>query len=175
MNERSAPFLTNPFPHTPQSEAYIFEWAISPFVTILFKDRLLQRRRKEFFMKERNNLHLTFFVFFVEDDYDKKWLLHFQIVVRTCVRMATYDTFKTVGWIFNTFPHIDAFWRICSRGFFENIVTIEEIAQNEQFLLLPQCFPLLVVGFPFNYRDFPFLDKICSKSSAAVLSYGGKG
>ena len=32
-------------------------------------------------------------------------------------------------------------------GFFENIVTKEEIAQNEQFLLLPQCFPLLVTGY----------------------------
>ena len=44
-------------------------------------------------------------------------------------------------------------------GFFENIVTKEEVAQNEQFLLLPQCFPLLVKGYPFNYRDFLFLTK----------------
>ena len=36
-------------------------------------------------------------------------------------------------------------------GFFENIMTKEDIAQNEQFLLLPQCFPLLVIGYPFNY------------------------
>ena len=50
----------------------------------------------------------------------------------------------------------------------------EEIAQNEQFLLLPQCFPLLVICYPFNYRDFPFFDKICSKSSVAELSYEGK-
>ena len=57
----------------------------------------------------------------------------------------------------------------------ENIVTKEEIAQNEQFLLLPQCFPLLVIGYPFNYRDFLFFDKTCSKSSAAELLYEGKG
>ena len=38
-----------------------------------------------------------------------------------------------------------------------------------------QCFPLLVIGYPFSYRDFPFIDKICSKSSAAELSYEGKG
>ena len=30
-------------------------------------------------------------------------------------------------------------------------------------------------GYPFNYRDFLFFDKICSKSSAAELSYEGKG
>ena len=41
---------------------------------------------------------------------------------------------------FNPFPHIDAFWRLCSRRLFENIVTKEEIAQNVQFLLLSQCF-----------------------------------
>ena len=42
----------------------------------------------------------------------------------------------------NPFPHIDAFWRFCSRRLFEN-----------KFLLLPQCFPLLVIGYTFNYRD----------------------
>ena len=30
----------------------------------------------------------------------------------------------------NPFPHTDAFWRLCSRRIFENIVTKEEIAQN---------------------------------------------
>ena len=74
----------------------------------------------------------------------------------------------------NPFPRIDAFRRLCSRRLFKNIVTKEEIAQNEQFLLLTQCFPLLVIGYPFNYRDFSFLDKICLKSSAAELSYEGK-
>ena len=59
----------------------------------------------------------------------------------------------------------------------ENIVKKEEIAQNEQFLLLPQCFPLLVIGYTctFNYREFLFFDKICLKSSAAEFSYEGKG
>ena len=70
----------------------------------------------------------------------------------------------------NPFPHIVAFRRLL-----ENIVTKEEIAQNVQFLLLPPCFPLLVIGYPVNYRDFPSFDKICSKSSAAELSYEGKG
>ena len=75
----------------------------------------------------------------------------------------------------NNFPHIYALWRFCSRRLFENIVTTEEIAQNVQYLLLPQCFPLLVMGYRFNYRDFLLVDKICSKSSAAKLSYEGKG
>ena len=60
-------------------------------------------------------------------------------------------------------------------GFLKNIVTKEEIAQNEQFLLLPQCFLLLVIGYPFNFRDFLFFDKICLISSAAELSYEGNG
>ena len=77
--------------------------------------------------------------------------------------------------LINPFPHIDAFRRICSRRLFENIVTKEENAQNKQFLLLKQCFPLFVIGYPFNYRNFPFFYKICSKSSAAELSYEGKG
>ena len=75
----------------------------------------------------------------------------------------------------NYFPHIDAFWHLCGRQLFENVVKKEEIAQNEQFLLLPQCFPLLVIGYPFNYRDFLFFDKICLKLSAAELLYEGKG
>ena len=59
----------------------------------------------------------------------------------------------------NPFPHIDAFLRLCSRRIFENIETKEEIAQNKLFLLLPQCFPLLVIGYPCNYRDFLLFDK----------------
>ena len=62
-----------------------------------------------------------------------------------------------------TLTLIDAFRRLCSRKLFENIVTKEEIAQNEQFLLLPQCFPLFVIGNPLNYRDFLSFDKICLK------------
>ena len=58
---------------------------------------------------------------------------------------------------------------------FENIETKQEIAKNQQFILLPQCFPLLAIGYPFSYRDFLSFDKICSKLSASELSYEGKG
>ena len=75
--------------------------------------------------------------------------------------------------LINPFPHRHAFWRLCSRWLFENIVTKEEIAQIEQFLLLP-VFPLLVISYPFNYRDFPLFYKIFSKSYAAELFYEGK-
>ena len=75
----------------------------------------------------------------------------------------------------NPFPYINTFGRLCSRRLFENIVTKEEIAQNVQFLLLPQCFPLLVIGYPFNYGDFLCFDKICLKSSSAELLYERKG
>ena len=74
------------------------------------------------------------------------------------------------------FPHIDAFWRLCSRRLFENLVTKKEIAQIVQFLILAQCFPLFVIGYPFNYGDFPFFDKIRSKSSAhSRIAVWGKG
>ena len=36
-------------------------------------------------------------------------------------------------------------------------------------------FSLLVIGYPVNYRDFLFFDKIFSKSSAVELAYKGKG
>ena len=59
---------------------------------------------------------------------------------------------------------------------FEIMATKEEIAQNEQFLLLSPCFQLhsIIVlsferGFPENY-GYMF-----SKSSAADLLYVGKG
>ena len=82
---------------------------------------------------------------------------------------------KRLGKRLNPFPHINAFERLCSRRLFENIVTKEEIAQNVQFLLLPQCFQLFVIGYPFNYGDFLCFDKIRSMSSAAELLYEGKG
>ena len=44
----------------------------------------------------------------------------------------------------------DAFAADC----FLKPVTKEEIAQNDQFL--PH---LVIVGYPLNYRDFPFLTK----------------
>ena len=51
------------------------------------------------------------------------------------------------------------------------MVTKEEIDHHEQFLLLPQCLPLLVIGYPLICRDFPLFDKICSKSSGADFLY----
>ena len=75
----------------------------------------------------------------------------------------------------NPFPHTDAFWRLRSRQLFENTVTKEEIAQNEQFLLLPQCFPLLVISYPFNYRDFQFFGQNMFKVACCRIVVWGKG
>ena len=47
----------------------------------------------------------------------------------------------------STFSHIDAFWRLLQQTSFENIVTIGDIAQNKQFLLLPQCFHIFIVFY----------------------------
>ena len=74
---------------------------------------------------------------------------------------------------FNPFPHIDAFWRLCSRWIFENIMTKEEIAQNVQFLLLPQCFPLFVISYPL-WRFSMFLQNKF-KVFCCIIVVWGKG
>ena len=58
---------------------------------------------------------------------------------------------------------------------FENIVTKEEIAQNEQFLLLPQCFQFFLVIIPTLIEIFHIFEETLLKSSAADVSYEGKG
>ena len=65
----------------------------------------------------------------------------------------------------------------------KNIVSKGEIACFEQFLLLSLCFQKAVCCGGVSKRlyegkdnrDFLFFAKICSKSSAAELSYEGKG
>ena len=73
--------------------------------------------------------------------------------------------------VFNPFPHIDTFWRLCSRQIFENISDKRRNCSKRAISPLPQYFLLLVKGYPFN---FLFIDKICSKS-ALDSSYEGKG
>ena len=53
----------------------------------------------------------------------------------------------------------------------ENIVSIEEIAQDEQFLLLQQCLQLYMM----IKLQFKVVARMLSKSSAADLLYMGKG
>ena len=57
---------------------------------------------------------------------------------------------------------------------FKNTVTKEEIAQDEQFLLLPQFFQLFSVIIPTNIELLCVFAFILSKSSAAELLYVGK-
>ena len=60
-------------------------------------------------------------------------------------------------------------------SFWKNIVTKEEIAQDEQFLLLPQCFQLyLIVKLSFVEIVQVCVNKFW-KSPAAELLYEGKG
>ena len=75
----------------------------------------------------------------------------------------------------NHSPHIDTFWRLCSRWLFKNMVTKEEIAQNKQFILLSPCFQLCsIIGLSFK-GSFQLISGIFSKSSAAELLHVGKG
>ena len=55
---------------------------------------------------------------------------------------------------------------------FENIVTKEEIAQNKQFLLLPQCFPLFQEEIA-HYTLFWVLQQYFQMSSAGAKRLKG--
>ena len=58
--------------------------------------------------------------------------------------------------LFNLFPHITAFWHLKQMAI-ENNVTNGEIAHNEQFLHLPQCFQLFSAIIPAAINtDFPY-------------------
>ena len=53
--------------------------------------------------------------------------------------------------------------------------TKEEIAQNEQFLLLSSCFQLFSISVLWFKGSFQICSDMFSKSSAADLLYVGKG
>ena len=59
--------------------------------------------------------------------------------------------------------------------FFKNMATKEEIAQNEQFLLLSPRFQLYSIVVLSFKGSFHCLSGMFSKSSAAELLYVGKG
>ena len=59
-----------------------------------------------------------------------------------CRWLWKHTCINNMEYLFNPFPHIVTFWCLCIRRFFENMATKEEIAQNEQFLLLQPCFQL---------------------------------
>ena len=59
---------------------------------------------------------------------------------------------------------------------FENIVTNEEITQNEQFLLLPQCLQLCSVhDYTYIYGDFLCFCVNNFKAICCRISVCGKG
>ena len=67
----------------------------------------------------------------------------FNEVLREILLTPPYlDQYK----LLNLFPHIDAFWRLCSRQLFKNTVTKEEIAQNMQF------FPFATMFSTFSHK-----------------------
>ena len=134
----------------------------------------------------RRALHSSFYIALASRDslhVGKGWYIAFPICPPSVFVISKFDMLKTSSlqccdilvsyksanqhWVavshsvVNSFLHINALWCLCSRRLFEKIVT--------------KYFPLLVIGYPFNYRDFLFFDKICSKSSAAELSYEEKG
>ena len=45
-----------------------------------------------------------------------------------------------------------------------------KIAKNKQFLLLPQYFPLWVMGYPFNYRDFLYFKPPADSMFSTLLT-----
>ena len=67
----------------------------------------------------------------------------YQHLTVDCWYLESQSVYKLFA--INPFPHIDAFWCLCCRQLFENIVTKEEIAQNQQFLFL-------TLFFTFSHR-----------------------
>ena len=69
----------------------------------------------------------------------------------------------------------DTFRRICSRRLLKTLWQKEKIAHDEQFPILPQCFQLyLMIKLSFMEISHTFANMF-SKSSAAKVSYVGKG
>ena len=59
---------------------------------------------------------------------------------------------------------------------FENIVTRGDIAHNEQFLILPQCFQLyLIENLSFIAIFHFFVNKFWKSSAADLLAVNEKG
>ena len=95
-----------------------------------------------------------------------------ELMVANNVLKLAESLLKVVFWylyLLNPFPHKDAFWRLCSRQLFENVVKKEDIAQNKQFLLLPQCFPL------FQLKRFSIFWQNMFKVVCCIFLLCGKG
>ena len=58
---------------------------------------------------------------------------------------------------------------------FENIVEIEEIACNEQFLLFPQCFLLNQIIISLFVHIFDIISLFAAKLEEPKISIWGKG
>ena len=89
-----------------------------------------------------------------EDDCTFSHYLH-------VINISTYYAVPPYSFL-TLFSPEDAFWRNSrSRRLLKTLWPKEKL--------------LIKSNFSFNYRDFLFFDKICSKSSAAELLYEGKG
>ena len=124
---------------------------ISKFLTTCFQIRLLQKRVKNHFFPLSMLKNQRYFLF-------------------QCNRLnpiskcsCTFLFYKCFYRLFNPFPHIDASRYLCSRRHFEKIVTKEKIAQNKQFLLLPQFFQLFFSKYTLINKDYPYFCPNVSK------------
>ena len=95
----------------------------------------------------------------------------------TCTKVYQYNSVmvnRRIVIYVNPFPHMDAFWHLCSRRICENKSTKEEIAQYEQFLLLLPCIQLystIVLSFK---GSFHLVSSMLSMSSDADVLYVGR-
>ena len=60
---------------------------------------------------------------------------------------------KVHSLLFNPFTNTEAFWRFCSKWFFEKSVSNGSIAHQEQFLLLPLCFTLYSIVLLLSFTE----------------------
>ena len=56
-----------------------------------------------------------------------------------------------------TFPHIDAFWCLWSRRLLKTLWQKKKLLMMSNFSFSHNVFHFWAIGYPFNYREFPFI------------------
>ena len=86
----------------------------------------------------------------------------FQIIYSVCI-------------LFLTLPHIDAFWRICSRRFLKISWQKKKLLKKSNFSFCHNVFTFFFSNYTYNSRDFPYFWVDIFKVICCRFSVCGKG
>ena len=117
-------------------------WALTPFATMF-------------------TTHCSNFTF-INGDFQYFWLDDFKYVC--CIFVVCWEV------IINPFPHIDAFWRLCSRQLLKTLWQKKKLLKTSSFWT--QCFQLYSISMS-SFREI--FNIIVEMFSAANLLHAGKG